>query len=91
MAGARPFDAEENRHDWDGNNYVREKMETEPSSRGVNVFISYSRKDINFAQKIFSALEARGLSPKIDTQDLPSLEDWRRELLGFISCRPSIA
>jgi hypothetical protein len=38
----------------------------------------------NIAQRIVAALEARGLSPKIDTRDLPKLEDWRRELLGFI-------
>jgi hypothetical protein len=50
----------------------------------LKVFISYSRKDIAFAQKIVAALEARGLAPKIDTRDLPKLEDWRRELLGFI-------
>src|SRR5258708_4472657 len=50
----------------------------------LKVFISYARKDITFAQQIVAALESRGLAPKIDTRDLPKLEDWRRELLGFI-------
>ena len=50
----------------------------------LKVFISYSRKDVAFAQKIVAALDARGLASKIDTRDLPKLEDWRRELLGFI-------
>ncbi|WP_084251800.1 TIR domain-containing protein [Bradyrhizobium sp. AT1] len=50
----------------------------------LKVFISYSRKDLSFALRVAGALEARGLSPKIDTQDLPTLEDWRRELLAFI-------
>jgi WD40 repeat protein len=50
----------------------------------LKVFISYSRKDIAFAQRIVAALEACGIAPKIDTRDLPKLEDWRRELLGFI-------
>lgn len=50
----------------------------------LKVFISYSRKDLAFAERIVSALEARGLAPKIDLRDLPKLEDWRRELLGFI-------
>jgi hypothetical protein len=50
----------------------------------LNVFISYSRKDIVFAQRVVAELEARGVAPKIDTRDLPKLEDWRRELLGFI-------
>jgi WD40 repeat protein/Tfp pilus assembly protein PilF len=50
----------------------------------LKVFISYSRKDVAFAQRIVSALEVRGVAPKIDTRDLPKLEDWRRELLNFI-------
>jgi hypothetical protein len=50
----------------------------------LKVFISYSRKDVVFAQRIVAALEARGLAPKFDTRDLPDLEDWRRELLDFI-------
>src|SRR6516225_2189613 len=58
--------------------------ETRAAEKKLTVFISYSRKDLAFAQKIVAALEARGLAPRIDTRDLPKLEDWRRELLGFI-------
>jgi TIR domain len=50
----------------------------------LKVFISYSRKDLTFGQRIVAALESRALAPKIDTRDLPKPEDWRRELLGFI-------
>ncbi len=50
----------------------------------LKVFISYARKDCEFAKRLVAALEARGLAPKIDVRDLPKLEDWRRELLGFI-------
>ena len=50
----------------------------------LKVFISYSRKDLAFAQLLVAALEARGLAPSIDTRDQPDLEDWRRELLDFI-------
>jgi hypothetical protein len=50
----------------------------------LKVFISYSRNDMAFALRVVAALEVRGLSPKMDTRDLPKLEDWRRELLGFI-------
>ncbi len=50
----------------------------------VKVFVSYSRRDRVFAERIVAALEARGLEPKLDTRDLPKLEDWRRELTGFI-------
>jgi WD40 repeat protein len=58
--------------------------ETRADEKKLKVFISYSRRDLEFAQRIVAALEARGIAPKIDTRDLPTLEDWRRELLGFI-------
>ena len=54
------------------------------SNDRLKVFISYSRKDLAFAERIFEALQSRGLAPTIDTRDLPALEDWKRELLGFI-------
>jgi hypothetical protein len=50
----------------------------------VRVFISYSRKDRDFAERLLAALESRDVEPKLDTRDLPKLEYWRRELLGFI-------
>jgi len=59
-------------------------MCAQPLEDKLRVFISYSRKDSTFADLVVAALEARGLSPTIDTRDLPTLEDWRRELLGFI-------
>jgi hypothetical protein len=58
--------------------------ETRTIETKLRVFISYSRKDVAFPQRVFAALETRGIEPKIDTRDLPKLEDWRRELLGFI-------
>ena len=56
----------------------------------LNVFISYSRQDLSFAQSLVAALEARGLECKIDTRDLPALEDWRRELIGFIRAADAV-
>jgi hypothetical protein len=50
----------------------------------LRVFVSYSRRDIKFAERLVAELEARNLTPKLDTRDLPTLEDWRRELLGLI-------
>lgn len=55
--------------------------ETQPKTK---VFISYSRKDMAFATRLVAALEARGIEAKIDRRDLPLLEEWQRELLGFI-------
>ena len=59
-------------------------MSRETADIQLKVFISYSRRDRPFAERIVAALQERGLAPKIDTRDLPKLEDWRRELLDFI-------
>ena len=37
-----------------------------------------------FADRLVAALDARGFEVMIDRRDLPKLEDWERELLGFI-------
>lgn len=50
----------------------------------LKVFISYSRKDLDFAQRLVASLEKRGIAVLIDTRDLPTLRDWRRELLHFL-------
>src|ERR1700689_3569341 len=50
----------------------------------LKVFISYSRTDLAFADRLVTALEARGLHILIDKRDLPLLEEWQRELSGFI-------
>ena len=48
------------------------------------VFISYSRRDALFADWLVTALERREIDVLIDRRDLPTLEDWERELFGFI-------
>jgi formylglycine-generating enzyme required for sulfatase activity len=50
----------------------------------LKIFISYSRRDRAFADRLVEALKSRGFEVRIDRQDLPKLEDWERELLGFI-------
>src|SRR5262249_42826469 len=50
----------------------------------LKLFISYSRRDLAFADWLVAALKARGFDVRIDRQDLPKLEDWERELLDFI-------
>jgi hypothetical protein len=58
--------------------------ETRAAEKRLKVFISYSRKDFAFAEQVVAALEARGLAPKIAIRDLPTLQEWRRELLSFM-------
>ncbi|MCC6612643.1 MAG: TIR domain-containing protein [Anaerolineae bacterium] len=46
----------------------------------TDVFISYSRKDIDFARQLFDALEAAGLSSWVDFDDIPYSVDWMLEI-----------
>jgi hypothetical protein len=41
-----------------------------------HIFISYSRKDLTFAQKIVDALAANDLDTWIDWKSIPKGEDW---------------
>ncbi|PWB90468.1 hypothetical protein C5688_10745 [Methylocystis sp. MitZ-2018] len=59
-------------------------VEMTTSARPTRVFVSYSRGDLAFADKLVSALEARGLEVMIDRRDLPEFEDWKRELADLI-------
>src|SRR6202022_2128529 len=51
---------------------VRESGQ-EPKTK---VFISYSRKDIAFADRLDAALKARGFEPLIDRTDIYAFEEW---------------
>lgn len=56
----------------------------------TKVFISYSRKDMAFADRLVTALEARELDVSIDRRDLPLLEEWQRELIGSIRAADAV-
>jgi HD-GYP domain-containing protein (c-di-GMP phosphodiesterase class II) len=45
-----------------------------------HIFISYSRQDINFAQKIVDALAEINLDTWIDWKSIPKGEDWEQEI-----------
>src|SRR6266498_2347516 len=49
-----------------------------------HIFISYSRKDIDFAQKIVTALAANDLDTWIDWKSIPKGEDWEQEIYRAI-------
>ena len=46
----------------------------------TKIFISYSRKDKAFAEKLNAALEEIGLDPWIDWIDIPPTADWRDQI-----------
>jgi hypothetical protein len=48
------------------------------------IFISYSRADMAFADRLVAAMKQRDFEVQIDRQNLPTLEDWERELLSLI-------
>ena len=50
----------------------------------ADVFISYSRKDIEFAQRIHHELEARDREPWVDWQDIPPTSEWVDEVYAVI-------
>ncbi len=45
-----------------------------------HIFISYSRKDLDFAQKIVDALAVNDLDTWIDWKSIPSGEEWEQEI-----------
>ena len=54
---------------------------SEPKAR---IFISYSRKDMAFADKLEDALKARGFEPLIDRSEIYAFEDWWKRIEALI-------
>jgi Sulfatase-modifying factor enzyme 1/TIR domain len=50
----------------------------------AKIFISYSRKDMAFADKLEVALKARGFEVLIDRQEIYAFEDWWRRIEALI-------
>jgi formylglycine-generating enzyme required for sulfatase activity len=51
----------------------------------AKIFISYSRKDIVFVDRLDAALRARGFEPLIDRAEIYAFEDWWKRIEGLIS------
>jgi WD40 repeat protein len=56
--------------------------EGEPKAK---IFISYSRKDLAFVDRLDAALRARGFEPLIDRAEIYAFEDWWRRIEGLIT------
>ena len=50
----------------------------------TRVFISYSRKDMAFADKLEAALKARGFEVLIDREEIYAFEDWWKRIEALI-------
>src|SRR5215471_8301571 len=51
----------------------------------AKVFISYSRKDMAFADRLEAALKSRGFEPLIDRTDIYAFEDWWKRIEDLIA------
>jgi hypothetical protein len=61
-----------------------ELPEGSPGEPRTKVFISYSRADLAFADRIVAALNERGFEPLIDRRDIKAAEKWRDRLKQMI-------
>lgn len=50
----------------------------------ARIFISYSRKDVAFVERLEAALKARGFEPLIDRTEIYAFEDWWRRIEALI-------
>jgi formylglycine-generating enzyme required for sulfatase activity len=56
----------------------------------AKVFISYSRKDIAFADRIEAALKARGFAPAIDRSEIYAFEEWWKRIEALITSADTV-
>ncbi len=56
----------------------------------AKVFISYSRKDLSFAQMLVEALAARGFDAFLDKTDIAPGEPWKERLGGLIAAADTV-
>jgi hypothetical protein len=50
----------------------------------AKIFISYSRKDMAFADRLEAALKAHSFEPLIDRTEIYAFEDWWRRIEALI-------
>ncbi len=59
-------------------------QDTVARAQKPKVFISYSRKDMAFADRLESALQLRGVEPLIDRDEIYAFEDWWKRIEALI-------
>ena len=61
-----------------------------PAGNRAKVFVSYSRKDMAFAQMMVAALAERGFDAFLDKTDIAPGEPWRERLGGLIAAADTV-
>jgi hypothetical protein len=56
----------------------------------AKVFISYSRKDMAFADCLEAGLKARGFEPLIDRTEIYAFEDWWKRVQVLIAAADTV-
>lgn len=59
--------------------------EGQANDKKFNVFISYSRADLKFADEVVAGLEVTGFAPTIDRHDIVEGEEWQKRLGALIA------
>src|ERR1700688_259759 len=63
---------------------IAETEQAPKAVAGARIFISYSRKDMPFADRLDSALKARGFETLIDRAEIYAFEDWWKRIQALI-------
>ena len=62
-------------------------MDQDVTAGKLKVFVSYSRKDVQFADQLVQLLEDRGYAVMIDRHDIDAADKWKSRLGNLIfSC-----
>jgi hypothetical protein len=56
----------------------------------TKIFISYSRKDMAFADRLETALKARGFEPLIDRTEIYAFEEWWKRIEALITAADTV-
>ena len=64
---------------------IAKSDETSEAAPTARIFISYSRKDMAFADRLEAALKARGFEPLIDRTEIYAFEDWWKRIEALIA------
>ena len=67
---------------------MAEAVATEPTT--LKVFVSYSRKDEDFAQDLLAGLQVGGFEPYLDKHDIAAGEDWEARLGRLIEAADTV-
>ena len=51
------------------------------------IFISYSRRDMAFVDRVEAALPARGFKTLIDREEIYAFEDWWKRIEALVTAR----